>query len=247
MISKSVARTDAFLSLPFSAQSLYFQLNLDADDDGFVSNPTAIMRMSRTKQKDLTALINAQYIIDLGDKTFVIRHWYQNNRVRKDRYHPTVHQTSKNLLKIDGDGLYRLQDSKTPNISELLDDERYTDGIPLVCQTATQNREGKVSIVKVSIDEARADSSSSSIPSLDEVKAYCESKNLKIDPLRFWNYNEARDWQINEKPVNWKQNAITWNQTERIKAEPAPRSEPSYGDLGQYDDDNQPWMKYGEE
>ena len=39
MFSKDVVCSDRFLDMPASAQALYFQYGLEADDDGFVSAP----------------------------------------------------------------------------------------------------------------------------------------------------------------------------------------------------------------
>lgn len=93
---------------------------------------------------------------------------------------------------------------------------------------------------------ASSNSSSSSHPSLDEVKKYCNEKGLKVDPEHFWNYNEARNWMIDGKTINWRQLAATWNKTEHTKAEPAPRREPSYGDLSQYEEADPNWMRIAE-
>lgn len=78
------------------------------------------------------------------------------------------------------------------------------------------------------------------IPSFDEVKDYCKGKS--IDAESFYTYNQNRGWKIDGKPIrNWKKIADSWEQNER-----KPKRAPSYGDPGQYDDEDQPWMKYGE-
>ena len=45
MISKRVIQTDMFMDMPLSAQALYFHLNLEADDDGFIANVKTVKRM----------------------------------------------------------------------------------------------------------------------------------------------------------------------------------------------------------
>ena len=42
MFSPQVVASDAFLALPFTAQALYIQLNLEADDDGIIGQRIAI-------------------------------------------------------------------------------------------------------------------------------------------------------------------------------------------------------------
>lgn len=75
------------------------------------------------------------------------------------------------------------------------------------------------------------------IPSFDEVKEYCKGKN--INPERFYDFNQRRDWMIDGKPIrDWKKIADSWEQNEH-----KPKHTPSYGDLQQYSDDDQPWMK----
>jgi len=49
-------------------------------------------------------------------------------------------------------------------------------------------------------------------PTLDDVKAYCKSRNSSVDPQRFFEYFTTGNWKDSEgKPVkNWKQKLITW-------------------------------------
>ena len=75
------------------------------------------------------------------------------------------------------------------------------------------------------------------IPSFDEVKEYCKGKN--IDPEKFYDFNQRRGWTIDGKPIrDWKKIADCWEEKERT-----PNHTPSYGNLRQYDGDEQPWMK----
>ena len=50
MLSLSVVDTDRFLSLPVSAQNLYFHFGMRADDDGFVSAPRKSWHLSRARR-----------------------------------------------------------------------------------------------------------------------------------------------------------------------------------------------------
>ena len=49
-------------------------------------------------------------------------------------------------------------------------------------------------------------------PTLEEVKAYIQSRNSPVDPVRFFEYFETGHWIDSEgKPVrNWKQKLLTW-------------------------------------
>ena len=48
MFNVDIVGSDAFLDLPHTAQALYFQLGMRADDDGFVGNPKTIQRIAGT-------------------------------------------------------------------------------------------------------------------------------------------------------------------------------------------------------
>ena len=56
MFNRDVVQSDVFLSMPTSSQLLYFQLGMNADDDGFVANAKAIMRMIGCQEDDLNYL-----------------------------------------------------------------------------------------------------------------------------------------------------------------------------------------------
>ena len=58
MFSLQVVNTDRFLEMPPSAQLLYFQLGMLADDDGFVSSPKRIATYLHCRTKDLQMLID---------------------------------------------------------------------------------------------------------------------------------------------------------------------------------------------
>ena len=45
MFSRKITESDQFLDMPISAQVLYFHINMQADDDGFVGNVKTVKRM----------------------------------------------------------------------------------------------------------------------------------------------------------------------------------------------------------
>ena len=63
MFSLEVIDTDLFLSMPNSAQSLYFHLGMRADDDGFVSSPKKIINFVEAKEDDFKILLAKNFII----------------------------------------------------------------------------------------------------------------------------------------------------------------------------------------
>lgn len=49
-------------------------------------------------------------------------------------------------------------------------------------------------------------------PTLEEIQAYCESRNSDVDPKKFFEYYQEGNWKdAKGNPVkNWKQKLITW-------------------------------------
>ena len=135
MFSKVITNSDSFLEMPSSSQNLYFHLNMNADDDGFVDKVKSIMRMIGAKDDDLRVLIAKSFIIPFDTGIVVIRHWRINNYIQKDRYKETIYSDEKESLSIDKSGLY-------------------TKCIQDVYKMDTQVRLGKDSIDKVNIEES---------------------------------------------------------------------------------------------
>lgn len=107
MFSPVIVCDDSFIEMPTSSQALYFQLGMNADDDGFVS-PKKIMRMVGAGEDDLKILLAKKYAIPFESGIIVIRHWKVNNLVRKDWYRTTIHQEEKALITPDQSGTYHL-------------------------------------------------------------------------------------------------------------------------------------------
>ena len=90
MFSGQKIETDKFLDLDPRTQALQFHLILNADDDGFVAKPRAIVRMCGCNLEDLKALIANDYLIQFDSGVVVIKDWKVHNFIRKDRYHPSL-------------------------------------------------------------------------------------------------------------------------------------------------------------
>lgn len=98
MFSKAIIDSDAFLDMPTSTRLLYFDLNMRADDDGFVNGPKKIIRMTGASDDDLRILIAKNFIIPFDSGVIVIKHWKINNYIKKDRYKETIYKNEKALL-----------------------------------------------------------------------------------------------------------------------------------------------------
>lgn len=128
MFSIDVTETDTFLEMPLTAQALYFHLAMRGDDDGFVSNPRSIMRVTGCSENDLKTLAESGYIITFRSGVIVISDWKVNNYLRGDRYKPTTFQNELSMLTETANKRYVLES----------DSQRSTVGIPNSNQMETQ-------------------------------------------------------------------------------------------------------------
>ena len=52
-------------------------------------------------------------------------------------------------------------------------------------------------------------------PTLDEVKAYCNERNNRVDPERFIDYYTSNGWKVGKNPMkDWKAAVRTWERSE---------------------------------
>ena len=116
MFNVDIVGSDAFLDLPHTAQALYFQLGMRADDDGFVGNPKTIQRISGTKASDLELLVKKRFLLQFPSGVVVIKHWKINNDIKKDRYSPTVYTDEFQMLSIKENKAYT---ERNANVSTL--------------------------------------------------------------------------------------------------------------------------------
>lgn len=57
-------------------------------------------------------------------------------------------------------------------------------------------------------------------PTLEQVTQYCNAKNSKVDPLRFFNYYQAKGWIVGGEPMrDWKAMVDCWDQSEGFKSQ----------------------------
>ena len=91
MFAKTIVDSDAFLEMPQSSQLLYFHLSMRADDEGFVNQPKAIMRVCGAKDDDLRILVAKKFIIPFESGVVVIKHWKIHNYIQSDRFKETTY------------------------------------------------------------------------------------------------------------------------------------------------------------
>ena len=144
MFTKKITDSDPFTEMPLSAQALYFHLNMNADDDGFLNNPKKIQRSIGASEDDLKLLMAKRFILTFEKGIIVIKHWRMHNLLRKDRYTETQYIEEKDTLMLQKDGSYT---EKPPELPVA------TTWQPNGNQVATQYSIGKERIDKDSIVE----------------------------------------------------------------------------------------------
>ena len=83
MFSKQIVHTDAFMDMSPTAQNLYFHLSMEADDDGFVSNPNRIIKLLGSNADDYKILIAKRFILQFKSGICVIKHWLIRSEERR--------------------------------------------------------------------------------------------------------------------------------------------------------------------
>ena len=112
MFSRKITESDQFLDMPMSSQSLYFHINMQADDDGFVGNVKTIKRMIGASDDDLKLLIAKQFLIPFDTGIVVIRDWKIHNYIQKDRYTETFYKHEKAMLETTDNKQYQVMDTE---------------------------------------------------------------------------------------------------------------------------------------
>ena len=115
MFSKKITHTDAFVNMPLSSRLLYYELNMEADDDGFVDSPIRIMRMIGCSQDDMNVLLGKNFVLPFESGVCVIKHWMIHNTIRKDRYTPTNYIDEKSQLSVKENNVYTLGNQMATN------------------------------------------------------------------------------------------------------------------------------------
>ena len=162
MLSKKITDHDNFTSLPASAQALYMHLCLSADDDGFCNQVNVAIYKAHAKKKDLETLIDRKYILRFDKNVVCIKHWLMMNAIRKDRYQPTVYQTELHGLHVRADKAYTMATTRQPNGNQCL----------------PQDRIGKVSIGKNSIDREDMNNSNSIKATTDPAQSIYDDDDI---------------------------------------------------------------------
>lgn len=93
MFAKSVIGSARFLRMPPTSRLLYFDLGMQADDDGVVE-AFSVMRTTGANEDDLMVLASKGFVTVLNeDLVTYIQDWGRNNLIKKDRYHASIYSS----------------------------------------------------------------------------------------------------------------------------------------------------------
>lgn len=213
MFAKSVIGSARFLRMPPTSRLLYYDLGMDADDDGCVE-AFGVMRKTGANEDDLRVLASKGFIRILNeDLVTFIQDWGRNNQIRKDRYH---------------EGMYKELISGACNVILNAPCQPSGNQVTPICLPSDNQMATEVSIGKSSIGKERLESAAKpprtpafSPPSVEEVRAYCTEKGYGIDPERFVDYYTSNGWMVGKSKMrNWKAAVRNWNKREEPKNEP---------------------------
>lgn len=99
MFNKSITNSSKFLKMPMTSRLLYYDLGMNADDDGFVEH-FMVLRMTGATQQDLGVLELNGLVKVFDENVLWIKDWKENNYIQKDRYQPSKYLGIYNLETI---------------------------------------------------------------------------------------------------------------------------------------------------
>lgn len=102
MFNKQILYRFDFVNMSAAAQRLYIYLILEADDDGFVSDPLRIVRMISVGEQDYEELKSCGFVHEFKSGICVIMHWLYHNSIWRDGYTATMFREERAQVKICG-------------------------------------------------------------------------------------------------------------------------------------------------
>lgn len=200
MFAKSVVGSARFLRMPASSRLLYYDLGMQADDDGVVE-AFVVMKTTGATEDDLHVLVSRGFVTVLNnDLVAHITDWERNNLIKKDRYHRSAYAD----LLANVEGGTSMEPIWNPNGTNVEPEVRLGE-----------DRLGKVK-------ESEADKPSRSRfvpPTLEEVAAYVQERGSNVDPQGFIDFYTANGWKVGKNPMkDWKaacRNAEHWDRWKR--------------------------------
>ena len=201
MFARAIIGSARFLRMPSTSRLLYYDLGMDADDDGCVE-AFAVIRKTGASEDDLRVLVSKGFVRVLNDDLVsLITDWRTNNQIRKDRYHEGVYKgligAACNVL-IEGGNQLATKCQPTDN--------QMGDNL------ATESSIVKASIVYGDMADKPPTHPRFSPPSVQDVEGYCQKQGYSVDAARFVDFYTSKGWMVGKNPMkDWKAAVRTWS------------------------------------
>lgn len=203
MFARAITGSARFLQMPATARLLYYDLGLEADDDGCCES-YGVIRKTGASEDDLRILVSKGFVRIINDDLAVhIVHFLVNNHIRKDRYHPGIY---KSLIDVSGGIITEHGNQMATEIS------------------VDQDRQDKDRAAECSVD-AEIPIPAFRPPTLDDVCAYCCKRRNDIDPQRFFDYYTMTGWMVGRTPMrDWRAAIRVWERNDKQNKTPQTES-----------------------
>lgn len=220
MFAKSVIGSARFLRMPSTSRLLYYDLGMQADDDGVVE-AFSVMRTTGATEDDLTVLASKGFVRVLNeDLVTYISDWSRNNLIKKDRYHPSIYHEL--LVQIDAGT--QMEPTWNPDGTQVEPEVRLGKD-RLGKDRLGKGREGEgEGEPQAALAPAPAKRQAPHFvpPTLEEVAAYVKERGSKVDPQGFIDFYASKGWMVGKTPMkDWKaacRNAENWERWDRNRS-----------------------------
>lgn len=111
LLTSEVCRSDKFLDLSFEAQALYLQACFECDSYGLFSNPKTLLRTTGNSNEALGELTESGFLIPIEHEQslyFVVRNWWQMNKLDRTKFNNPPLVEVMNLCTISGSNEFHL-------------------------------------------------------------------------------------------------------------------------------------------
>lgn len=226
--SVDIVRCDGFVSMPATAQALYFQLVMSCDDEGFTSQVEMCKFLAHASDKDVDMLLSRNFIIQFkrdGEPTVtLIKHWRMNNWIRNGRETPSKF-SERNLVYINANDNYTLDpkegrplagknpDTCQPDVNQLADTCQTLDRhLADTCQSVG-NRKSVGCLPTMGKEEKREKEPKRVIKVEKQLQSNLTQSNLKIKP-DITRYNQFSLLELLEKTgfISWDEAQDGWDE-----------------------------------
>lgn len=111
LLTSDICRSDKFLDLSFQAQALYLQACFECDSYGLFSNPKTLLRTTGNSNEALDELTERGFLISIEHEQslyFVVRNWWQMNKLDRTKFNNPPLVEVINLCTIVGSNEFHL-------------------------------------------------------------------------------------------------------------------------------------------